>query len=83
MRLGVKRHCFRARQSLHCLDRRIFIGTVLMKDADRTFAVGIEDQLGVVVESGCVDVITNGERADHFAGVSVHHGHDFAAAAQE
>src|SRR5271165_968031 len=83
MGLGIERHRLGARQSLHRFDHRVLVRAVLVNHGNSAFAIGVEDHPGFGVEGCRVDVIADGQRGDDLAGVGIHYGHDFAAAAQE
>src|ERR1700731_355690 len=54
-----------------------------MNHSDSPFAVGIGDQFCLGIESGCIHVVTDRQRGDDLAGVGIHDGHEFVAAANK
>src|SRR5580704_18372128 len=83
VRLGIESHGLGFWQSLDGFDGGILVGAIFVNRADCAFAIRVEDHHGLGIESGRVDVIADRQRGDDFAGVGVHHRHDFAAAADE
>src|SRR5579864_105462 len=81
--LRIQRHGLGPRCSLHRLNHRIFVGTVLVNNGDGAFAIGVKNQSGLLVKGRCVDVVSNRQRGEHLPGVGVYYGHNLAAAAQE
>src|SRR6266568_3632630 len=79
----IERHSLRPRGSPNSVDGGVQVGRTLVKDADRTVAVGEEYKASIGIERRSVDVITNRKRLDYFPGISIHNSRHFAATTDE
>ena len=81
--LGIERHGLGSRYGFHVLYHGVLVRSFLMGHRDGALSIRVENQAGVGVEGGRIDVITDGKSSDDLPCICIHHRHHVAAATDE